>query len=187
MSGKGWKFAVVAILMATVATPALCQGLNRRADLISAPSGHADPGDLVMDINVTEALPNVFGAPDIFGRRRPAGRVVVQYLRIQNGMAYFNRQSTAISSNETTMTRTPLLIPRNSQTVVNGQIGTQTFTGTATTSGTTIVGPRPHSESQIGLPPLAIGVKAGGLLRAEGLALRVLRINDDGSIDYAVR
>jgi hypothetical protein len=110
MFGKGWKFAVVAILMATVATPALCQGLNRRADLISAPSGHADPGDLVMDINVTEALPNVFGAPDIFGRRRPAGRVVVQYLGIQNGMAYFNRQSTAISSNETTMTRTPLLM-----------------------------------------------------------------------------
>jgi hypothetical protein len=59
-------------------TPALSQGLNRRADLISAPSGHADPGDLVMDINVTEALPNVFGAPDIFGRRRPAGRTVVQ-------------------------------------------------------------------------------------------------------------
>jgi hypothetical protein len=163
MSGKGWKFAVVAILMATAATPALCQGLNRRADLISSPSGHADPGDLVMEINVTEALPNVFGAPDIFGRRRPAGRLVVQYLRIQNGMAYFNRQSTAISSNETTMTRTPLLIPRNSQTIVNGQMGTQTFTGPATTSGTTIVGPRPHSESQIGLPPLAIGVKAGGL------------------------
>ena len=76
---------------------------------------------------MTEALPNVFGAPDIFGRRRPAGRVVVQYLGIQNGMAYFNRQSTAISSNETTMTRTPLLIPRNSQTIVNGQIGTQTL------------------------------------------------------------
>src|SRR5437660_12891566 len=110
-----------------------------------------------MDINVTEALPNVFGAPDIFGRRRPAGRVVIQYLGIQIGMAYFNRQSTAISSNETTMTRTPLLIPRNSQTIVNGQIGTQTFAGTATTSGTTIVVPRPHSELRIELPPLAIG------------------------------
>jgi hypothetical protein len=185
--GRGWKFAVMALLLATVATPALCQGLNRRADLKSAPSGHADPGDLMMDIDVTEALPNVFGAPDIFGRRRPAGRVVVQYLGIQNGMAYFNRQSTAVSSTETTITRTPLLIPRNSQTIVNGQIGTQAFTGTATTSGTTIVGPRPHSESQIQLPPLAIGVKAGGLLRAEGLTLRVLRIDDDGSIDYAVK
>jgi hypothetical protein len=85
------------------------------------------------------------------------------------------------------MTRTPLLIPRNSQTIVHGQIGTQTFTGTATTSGTAIVGPRPHSESQIELPPLAIGVKAGGQLRAEGLTLRVLRIKADGSIDYAVR
>jgi Bacterial HORMA domain 2 len=61
------------------------------------------------------------------------------------------------------------------------------YSGTATTSGTTIVGPRPHSESQIELPPLAIGVKSGGLLRAEGRALRVLRINDDGSIHYDVK
>ena len=187
MVGKNWKFGVVAILIATATTPAFSQGLNRRADLISAPSGRADPGDLVMDINVTEALPNFFGAPDIFGRRRPAGRIVVQYLGIKNGMAYFSRQSTAISSNETTMTRTPLFIPHSSQTIVNGQIGTQTFSGTATTSGATIVGPRPHSESQIELPPLAISLKAGGLLRAEGLALRILRINEDGSIDYAIR
>jgi hypothetical protein len=100
-------------------------------------------------------------------------------------MAYFSRQSTAISSNETTMTRTPLFIPQTSQTTINGQIGTQTFSGNATTSGTTIVGPRPHSESQVELPPFAIGVKAGGTLRAEGLALRVVRINNDGSIDYA--
>ena len=82
---KGWKFAVVAVLMATVATPALSQGLNRRADLTSPQSGHADPSDLVMDINVTEALPNAFGAPDIFGRRRPAGRTMVQYVGTQNG------------------------------------------------------------------------------------------------------
>ena len=102
-------------------------------------------------------------------------------------MAYFSRQSTAISSNETTMTRTPLLIPRSSQTTVTGQIGTQPFSGTATTSGTTLVGPRPHSESQIEFPPFAIGVKAGGVMRAEGLTLRVLRINNDGSIDYAVK
>ena len=32
MFGRGWKFAVMALLLATVATPALCQGLNRRAD-----------------------------------------------------------------------------------------------------------------------------------------------------------
>src|SRR5262245_20612316 len=159
---KGWKFAVVAVLMATVATPALSQGLNRRADLTSPQSGHADPSDLVMDINVTEALPNAFGAPDIFGRRRPAGRTMVQYVGTQNGMAYFTRQSAAISSNETTMTRTPLLIPDSSGTP-------------------TIVGPRPHSESQVGLAPVTIGVKVGGVLHAEGHTLRVLRVNSDGS------
>ena len=140
-----------------------------------------------MDINVTEALPNAFGTPDILGRRRPAGRTVVQYLGIENGTVYFSRQSTSISSNETTMTRTPLLIPRGSQTIINGQIGTQSFSGTATTSENTIVGPRPHSESQVGLAPLTIGVKVGESLRAAGHELRVLRVYSDGSIDYAAK
>ena len=146
-----WKFVLAAIL---ITTPALAQGLNRRADLVSPQSGHADPGDLVMDVNETEALPNAFGGADIFGCRRPAGRTVVQFLGIENGTVYFSRQSTSISSSETTMTRTPLLIPRNTQTIVNGQIGTRTFSGTATTSETMIVGPRPHSELQVGLAPL---------------------------------
>jgi hypothetical protein len=132
-------------------------------------------------------LPNAFGGSDIFGRRRPAGRTVVQYLGIQNGMAYFGQQSVAVSSNETTTTRTPLIIPQTSQTVINGQIGTQTYYGTATTSGTTIIGPRPHSESQVGLAPLTKGVKIGGLLLVSGHELRVLQINRDGSIDYVAR
>jgi hypothetical protein len=175
------------MVAAIVATPALSQGLNRSADLISPQSGRADPGDLVMDINVTEALPNAFGGADILGRRRPAGRILVQYLGIENGTVYFSRQSTSVSSNETTMTRTPLLIPGGSQTIINGQIGTQTFSGTATNSETTIVGPRPHSESQVGLAPLTIGVKVGESLRAAGHELRVLRVYSDGSIDYAAK
>jgi hypothetical protein len=134
------------VITLALITPALSQGLNRRADLVTPQNGRAGPGDLVMNINVTEALPNAFGAPDIFGRRRPAGHTVVQFVGIQDGMAYFVRQSAAVSSNETTMTRTPLLIPRTSQTITNGQI--------ATTTETTIVGPRPHSESQVGLAPL---------------------------------
>jgi hypothetical protein len=70
---------------------------------------------------------------------------------------------------------------------INGQIGTQTFNGTATTSETTIVAPRPHSESQVGLAPLTIGVKVGGLLNVAGHALRVLRVHSDGAIDYVAR
>jgi hypothetical protein len=185
------KYPVAAIVTAcllggTVAT-AQSQGLDRRANLISAGSGHADPGDLVMDINMTEALPNAFGGPDIFGRRRAAGRTVVQYLGIKDGTAYFVQQSVAVSSNKTTTTRTPLLLPHSSQTIINGQIGTQTFRGTATNSGTMIVGPRPHSESQIGLAPLTTGVKLGGSMRVAGHELRVLRVNSDGSIDYAAK
>ena len=78
------------------------------------------------------------------------------------------------------MTRTPLLIPRSSQTIINGQIGTRTFNGNATTSETTIVGPRPHSELQVALAPLGIGVKVGEVLRAAGHELRVLKVYSDG-------
>jgi hypothetical protein len=66
MFSMSWKFTIAAALMATLATPALAQRLDRRADLISPQSGRADPGDMVLDIKVTEALPNAFGAPDIF-------------------------------------------------------------------------------------------------------------------------
>src|SRR5262249_49573359 len=102
----------------------------------------------------------------IFGRRRPAGRTVVQYVGTENGTVYFSRQSVAINSNETTTTRTPIFIPH--------------------ASGNIIIPPRPHSESQVGLAPVTIGVKVGGVLHAEGHTLRVLRVNSDGSIDYAV-
>jgi hypothetical protein len=162
--GLAWVITLALI------TPALSQGLNRRADLVSPQNGRVGPGDLAMNINVTEALPNAFGAPDIFGRRRPAGHTVVQFVGSENGVAYFHRQSTAVNSNETTMTRTPLLIPP-----------------TSPTTEPTIIGPRPHSESQVGLAPLTIGVKVGGVLYVEGHVLSVLRINSDGSIDYAVK
>jgi hypothetical protein len=178
---------MLGVAAVAIGTPALSQGLNKRTDLVSPTSGRADPGDLVMAINETEALPNAFGMADIFGRRRPAGRTVVQYLGTENGIVYFNRQSTSVSSNETTMTRTPLLIPRNTQTTIDGQIGSRTFSGRATTTETTVVGPRPHTESQIALAPVRIGVKVGESVRAAGHELRVLKIYSNGSIDYAAK
>ena len=170
-----------------VATPALSQGLNRSADLVSPQSGRADPGDLVMDINVTEALPNAFGGADLFGRRRPAGRTVVQYLGIQNGMAYFSRQSTSISSNETTMTRTPLLIPRYFRPSLTVRSALRPSAGPARPEKPRSSVPVHILKSQVGLAPLTIGVKVGESLRAAGHELRVLRVYKDGSIDYEAR
>ena len=182
----GWKSRFVAVAMATAATPAMAQ-LDRRADLVTPQTGHAGPGDVVVDINVTEALPNAFGFADIFGRRRPAGRTVVQYIGIQNGAAYFSRQSVAIRSDETTMSRTPLVVPNTSQSSFSGTFGNRRFNATSTTTDLTVVGPRPHSEQQVGLAPVTLGVKVGGRLSVDGHELKVLRINSDGSIDYAVR
>jgi hypothetical protein len=182
-----WKARFVAVLMLTAATPAMAQHLDRRADLITPQRGHAGPGDLVVDISVTEALPNVFGFADIFGRRRPAGRTVVQYMGIQDGTAYFSRQSVAIRSDETTMSRTPMVVPNISQSSVSGTFGNRPFNGTSTTTDLTVVGPEPHSEQHVGLAPITLGVKVSGRVSVEGHELQVLRIHSDGSIDYAVR
>jgi hypothetical protein len=115
--------ASTALLFVIVATPVLSEGLHRRADLATPPSGHADPGDLVMDIRLTKALPNAFGAPDIFGRRRPA-------VSLFSTSDYRTEWLTSAVKAPPLATRTPLLIPKSSQTIINGQIGTQTFGGT---------------------------------------------------------
>jgi hypothetical protein len=64
---------------------------------------------------------------------------------------------------------------------------TPSFNATSTTTDLTVVGPRPHSEQQVGLAPVTLGVKVGGRLSVDGHELKVLRINSDESIDYAVR
>ena len=43
-----WKSRFVAVAMATAATPAMAQ-LDTRADLVTPQTGHAGPGDVVVD------------------------------------------------------------------------------------------------------------------------------------------
>lgn len=179
------KIAIAIAVLLFVISTALAQ--NRTAVLASPTPGHADPGDTVMEINISEPLPNVVGAPDIFGRRRPAGRVVLQYLGTRNGTAYFLRQTISISSNETTMSRTPLFVPHTSQTYIGGQAAGRPFTGYGTTYGTTIVPPRPHSETSTSLTPTNVTTKVPGSVHIQGHVLRVVRANSDGSIDFMAR
>src|SRR5690348_4924459 len=68
----------------------------------------AGVGDAVLDLKITEPLPNVFGKADIFGRTRDAGRVIVRYAGERDGTAFFARQNITINSTDTTMSRTPM-------------------------------------------------------------------------------
>jgi hypothetical protein len=101
---------VIAAILASISLQSQAQNLDRRSQLVSPPSGQADPGDTVMDLRVTSALPNAFGSADIFGRRVDAGQVVVQYLGMRDGAVVFVRQGAVVSSNENTMNRTPMIL-----------------------------------------------------------------------------
>jgi len=50
---------------------------------------HAGIGDTVIDLKLTQSLPNAFGKADIFGRTRDAGRVIVRLVGLDGNQATF--------------------------------------------------------------------------------------------------
>jgi hypothetical protein len=93
-------------------------------------------GDTVLDLKITEPLPNAFGKADVFGRTRAAGRVIVRYLGERGEMAFFSRQDVTIQSSDTIMSRTGMYVPNVQQTAMAGSVGTIPVSATATTVGT---------------------------------------------------
>lgn len=92
----------------------------------------AGTGDTVMDLKLTQSLPNAMGRADAFGRTRDSGRIIVRYLGMSGNQAVFARQDVAIQSNETTMSRSPMPLPTYSQTNGSGFIGNVPVSGGAT-------------------------------------------------------
>jgi hypothetical protein len=166
----------------------VAQEIDRRAELLSPPGVYeAYPGEVVLNFRVTSALPNIFGAADIFGRRKEAGSVVVQFAGVRDGSAVFYRQDVIINSGETTMTRTPLFIPSQRNTQFEGQIGRQDFSGSSTSHGMIVVPPRPQPGTSVATTPIEIMVPRGGRMRVEGRMLTVQSVSADGVIVYDVR
>jgi hypothetical protein len=169
---------------------AACSAIERKTELaLSASPGQtmaAGPGDTVLDFKVTKSLPNAFGKADIFGRTADAGRIVVRYIKTENGQAIFERRDLIIESNKTTMTETPLVIPNTSTTVMNGYNGSRPVSGTATTTSYDVVGPRPTNSFAMNTAPIVIAVTPGETLAAEGHVLRLISAGNN-SISYSIQ
>jgi hypothetical protein len=146
----------------------------------------AGVGDTVLDLKLRESLPNVFGKADIFGRTRDTGRVVVRYIGAEGDRAYFVRQDILISSNDTTMSRTPLIVPTVQQSTASGYVGRIPVSGTQTTTGYTYVPAAPSSNVAVGGGQLQLSAPVGGVLIVEGRTVSVLRIGE-GSVEYSIR
>ena len=113
-------------------------------------------GDVVLRVDGRESMPNVFGAADIFGRTRPTGFATVQYGGIKDGKAVLLRSGVITQSDATTMNSTPLLVPTQRTTLIDGTVGTRPVYGTATTSGVAYIPPVGSTSTSSQQPTIPI-------------------------------
>ena len=181
---KWWMAALVAL------SSAACGSIEQKTELSRpvAPGQTliAGVGDAVIDLKLTQSLPNAFGRADVFGRTRSAGRIVVRYLGAQGERAYFARQDVLIDSNETTMSRSPLIVPNVQQSTMSGYVGTVPVTASQTTTGITYVPPAPVSSFATSSGQIQLSAPVGGSLYVEGKTVTILKIGD-GSVEYSVQ
>jgi hypothetical protein len=138
-----------------------------------------------MDLRKTESLPNLYGKADVFGRTRDTGRVLVRFLGVDGNQAIFVRQDVVIQSNETTMSRSPIILPKYQSTSLTGNVGTVPVAGTATTTGYTYIPPAPSSSYPVQAGEVRLAAPIGGSVLVEGHRIKVLRAVD-GGIEYSL-
>jgi len=130
------------MLLLALAGPAQAQQTR-----VTTPLGQtlqAGIGDVILRAEGREPLPNVFGAPDIFGRTRPTGLVVVQYGGVRGGKAVLSRNSVVMQSDATTVSETGMFVPRGN--------------ASTTSSGMHYVPPRRANVTQYRQPTISIAV-----------------------------
>jgi hypothetical protein len=177
------------VLALALAAMAACSPITEQTTLYKPPVAGkpyaAGAGDTVMDIRQTQSLPNAAGKADAFGRTRDSGRIMVRYLGMDGNRAFFARQDVAIQSNETTMSRTPMVIPTFSTTSGNGYIGSVPISGSSNTSGLAILPPSGANSFPMQAGQIQLSAPIGGSVLVEGRRLNVLR-PIDGGIEYSV-
>jgi hypothetical protein len=147
----------------------------------------AGVGDVVLRVEKTEPLPNVFGGPDIFGRRRPTGVDMIQFMGLRDGKAVFVRSGVAIQSNATTLTESPRYVPTPSFGTFSGQVGGSYFHGTQNSYGGTWLPPRGSTSAEIPLAPIEIDVdwRTNPIVVLDGHRLRI-DAADQTTLTYAI-
>ena len=146
----------------------------------------AGVGDVVFDLRQRESLPNVFGRADVYGRTRDIGRITLRYAGTKDGRAYFVRNDLTIETNETTMSRSPMVIPTTQVSSMSGNVGTIPVSATGTTTGMAVLPPAPVSRMISQTGGFVVSAPIGGALPVEGHTLTVISA-DQGSVTYSVR
>jgi hypothetical protein len=124
------KFSTIAVALVLWTTlPATANA--KESTKINRPENteiYTSIGDVLVKVNLRESLPNIFGKPDIWGRKRDRGYVEIRFMGLtDDGRAVFRRRSVDIYSNETTMTRTPMYSGSGNVTVTGNTAHVSTF------------------------------------------------------------
>lgn len=140
---------------------------------------YSSVGDVLVKVSLRESLPNLFGKPDIFGRKRDRGFVEIRYVGLtDDGRAVFRRRSVDIYSNETTMSRTPIYSGSSNVTVTGNTAHVSTF------------GMGPASATVQPLPPdtfeFALDISKNRTITIEDRVVEVLSA-DPGGVRFVVR
>ncbi len=167
-----------------------CAPIQKSSEIVSVSSSgqslSAGHGDTVLDIKISKSLPNAFGGADIFGRKTDAGRVIVQFVGSQGRVAHFVRQNVTIETNETTMTRTPLIIPTMQTTIINGTIGSTPVSGVSSSQSYAVIQPSAAQGYISSSPSIPFNVEEGKSITIEGRNLKVLKVIQNG-IEYSIQ
>jgi hypothetical protein len=170
---------VAAIVLSCVASgPAVAKQSNS----INRPENketYTSIGDVLVKVTLRESLPNLFGKPDIFGRKRDRGFVEIRYMGLtDDGRAVFRRRSVDIYSNETTMSRTPIYRGSGTITVTGNSAHISTF-GTGPTSSTVEALPPDTIE-------FALDILKNRVITIEDRLIEILSA-DPGGVKFIVR
>jgi len=183
------KWLQLAVVLGAASALAACGSIEQQSALarpaVPWKAYVAGVGDTVMDLKQTQSLPNVVGKADIFGRTRDAGRVVVRFVGLEGNQALFVRQDVVIQSNDTTMSRTPMIVPNYQTSTVNGNVGMIPVSAMQTTVGSTYIPAAPSSSYPLSGGQIQISAPIGGSVLVEGQRIKVLR-PVEGGIEYSV-
>ena len=140
----------------------------------------AGVGDVVLQLKTSKSLPNAWGNADIFGRTTPTGMVVIQYAGLENGNPAFYRSGSIIETNATTMNSSGFFLPNTNTTYLSGTSysasGLGSYTGTATTTGSTYIPPKgSHAQQmQLATTKIVLDLNQDKHLLVEGKKISVI-------------
>jgi hypothetical protein len=166
------RIVFAALLLALLAS---CGSIQQQ-EIANRPTGaetFASVGDIMLHVDVTENLPNVFGDADIWGRKRNRGFSEIRYMGLTpQGVAIFQRRDVDIVTNEDTMNRMGF----GTATVTAQPAG-----GGVIASGVVTQAPPPNVNV---LPPdttqFTLDLSQGHVITLRGKTIDILKVTPSG-------